>query len=118
MNPLLLKVLGGLAALALLSGGAALAVKSVYDKGYAAAEAECKAKGEAQAAAIQQALNDVSRDYEALRQKADRVRTERTNTVREIYREVPAPPIECAPDTRALRLLDAAISDADPSVKR
>ena len=114
MIPLQYKLIGLVVALALLSGGAALAVKSVYDKGYAAAEAECKAKGDAQAQAIQQALNDVSRDYEALRQKADKVRTERTNTVREIYREVPAPPIECAPDTRALRLLDAAISDANP----
>jgi uncharacterized membrane protein len=114
MIPLPYTLIGLVAALVLLVGGAALGVKSIYARGYAAAEADCKAKGEAQAKAMQQALADVSRDYEALRQKADKVRTERTNTVREIYREVPAPPIECAPDPRALRLLDAAISDANP----
>jgi hypothetical protein len=57
--------------------------------------------------AVQERLNNVSTLYEAERERASRVNTERTNTVREIYRDV-AVPAECAlPDASYGLLVDS-----------
>lgn len=57
--------------------------------------------------AVQERLNNVSTLYEAERERASRVNTERTNTVREIYRDVTVP-AECAlPDVSYGLLLDS-----------
>jgi hypothetical protein len=57
--------------------------------------------------AVQERLNNVSTLYEAERERASRVNTERTNTVREIYRDVTVP-AECAlPDVSYGLLVDS-----------
>ena len=57
--------------------------------------------------AVQERLNNVSTLYEAERERASRVDTERTNTVREIYRDVIVP-AECAlPDVSYGLLVDS-----------
>jgi len=56
---------------------------------------------------VQERLNNVSTLYEAERERASRVATERTNTVREIYRDVTVP-AECAlPDVSYGLLVDS-----------
>jgi len=57
--------------------------------------------------AVQERLNNVSTLYEAERERASRVNTERTNTVREIYETVEVP-AECAlPDVSFSLLVDS-----------
>jgi hypothetical protein len=57
--------------------------------------------------AVQERLNNVSTLYEAERERASRVNTERTNTVREIYETVEVP-AECAlPDVSYELLVDS-----------
>lgn len=57
--------------------------------------------------AVQERLNEISTLYEAERERASRVHTERTNTVREIYRDVTVP-AECAlPDASYGLLVDS-----------
>lgn len=57
--------------------------------------------------AVQERLNNVSTLYEAERERASRVATERTNTVREIYETVKVP-AECAlPDVSYGLLVDS-----------
>lgn len=57
--------------------------------------------------AVQERLNNVSTLYEAERERASRVATERTNTVREIYETVKVP-VECAlPDVSYGLLVDS-----------
>jgi len=56
---------------------------------------------------VQERLNNVSTLYEAERERASRINTERTNTVREIYRDVTVP-AECAlPDVSYGLLVDS-----------
>lgn len=59
---------------------------------------------------VQERLNNVSTLYEAERERASRVNTERTNTVREIYRDV-AVPAECALPDVSFSLLNSAVRD-------
>jgi hypothetical protein len=60
--------------------------------------------------AVQERLNNVSTLYEAERERASRVNTERTNTVREIYRDVTVP-AECALPDVSYGLLIGAVRD-------
>jgi hypothetical protein len=60
--------------------------------------------------AVRERLNNVSTLYEAERERASRVATERTNTVREIYRDV-AVPAECALPDVSYGLLIGAVRD-------
>jgi len=59
---------------------------------------------------VQERLNNVSTLYEAERKRASRVNTERTNTVREIYRDVTVP-AECALPDVSYGLLIGAVRD-------
>jgi len=59
---------------------------------------------------VQDRLNNVSTLYEAERERASRVATERTNTVREIYRDVTVP-AECALPDVSYGLLIGAVRD-------
>jgi hypothetical protein len=63
-------------------------------------------------AKLQDALNKVSTDYENFKANSNVVRETRTNTVREIYRNVEVDP-GCAPVPAAVGVLDAAISSAN-----
>lgn len=61
--------------------------------------------------AVQERLNEVSTLYEAERERASRVATERTNTVREYYRDVPALADGCALPDPMFGLLIGAVRD-------
>lgn len=61
--------------------------------------------------AVQERLNEVSTLYEAERERASRVATERTNTVREYYRDVPALADGCALPDPMFGLLISAVRD-------
>ena len=61
--------------------------------------------------AVQERLNEVSTLYEAERERASRVATERTNTVREYYRDVPALADGCALPDPMFGLLVGAVRD-------
>lgn len=61
--------------------------------------------------AVQERLNNVSTLYEAERERASRVATERTNTVREYYRDVPALADGCALPDPMFGLLVGAVRD-------
>lgn len=62
--------------------------------------------------AVQERLNNVSTLYEAERERASRVATERTNTVREYYKNVYVPD-ECSVDDGVFGLLVGAVRDAN-----
>ena len=114
MTLLQIKLLAGAAALAVFLAGSGFLAKTIYDKGYRAAEAECQARADTQRAAMQKAFDETSRELEIARAKADKVRVERTATIREIYRDSPTASADCAPHPDALRVLDDALSDAAP----
>jgi len=61
--------------------------------------------------AVQERLNEVSTLYEAERERASRVATERTNTVREYYRDGPAVAAECGIPDPMFGLLISAVRD-------
>ncbi len=61
--------------------------------------------------AVQERLNNVSTLYEAERERASRVATERTNTVREYYRDGPSVPAECGIPDPMFGLLVSAVRD-------
>lgn len=114
MTGLQIKIIAALVSALVFFGGAALIAKGLYDNGYRAAEEACEAQARKQIEAIQGALDTAARELEIERAKADKVRVERTATIREIYRDVPQAPAVCAPDPGALRVLDDALSDAAP----
>jgi hypothetical protein len=61
----------------------------------------------------QKVVDDVSQTYESERDQTNVVATERTNTIREIYKTVPAVPVDCAAPDAVRRLLESGIRDAN-----
>jgi hypothetical protein len=61
----------------------------------------------------QKVVDDVSQTYEDKRDQADVVATERTNTIREIYRTAPAVPVDCAGSDALRRVLESGVRDAN-----
>jgi hypothetical protein len=116
-NPVMLYALGGALILGVASG------YKVRDWQCDAAFAKALEKAEKLRVKKQEVVDNVSQTYESERNQADVVATERTNTIREIYKTVPAIAPDCsAPD--ALRgLLESGVRDAnataasEPSVK-
>ena len=116
-NPIMIYALAGA-----LRIGAASGYK-VRDWQCDAAYAKALEKAEKLRVKKQEVVDNVSQTYEIERNQADVVATERTNTIREIYKTAPAIPVDCsAPD--ALRgLLESSVRDANadatskPSVK-
>jgi hypothetical protein len=116
-NPVMLYALGGALILGVASG------YKVRDWQCDAAFAKALEKAEKLRVKKQEVVDNVSQTYESERNQADVVATERTNTIREIYKTVPAIAPDCsAPD--ALRgLLESSVRDAnataasEPSVK-
>jgi hypothetical protein len=116
-NPVMLYALGGALILGAASG------YKVRDWQCDAAFAKALEKAEKLRVKKQEVVDNVSETYESERNQADVVATERTNTIREIYKTVPAIAPDCsAPD--ALRgLLESSVRDAnataasEPSVK-
>jgi hypothetical protein len=78
-----------------------------------AAYAKALEKAEKLRAKKQEIVYDVSQTYEAERDKADVVATERINTIREIYKTAPAVPVDCAAPDAVRRLLEGSVRDAN-----
>ena len=61
----------------------------------------------------QEVVDNVSQTYEVERDQANVVATERTNTIREIYKTAPAVPVDCAGSDALRRVLESGVSDAN-----
>lgn len=109
-NPLLIYVAAGTLVI-----GAAAGYK-VRDWQCDAAYSKALEKAEKQRAEMQKAVDDVSLVYEDERDQANVVATERTNTIREIYKTAPAVPADCAPPDGISGLLEGSIRDANAAV--
>jgi len=78
-----------------------------------AAYSKALEKAEKQRAEMQKAVDDVSQVYEVERDQANVVATERTNTIREIYKTAPAVPADCTPPDGISGLLESGVRDAN-----
>jgi len=107
LNPIMFYVAAGT-----LVVGAAAGYK-VRDWQCDAAYSKALEKAEKQRAEMQKAVDDVSQVYEVERDQAHVVATERTNTIREIYKTAPAVPADCAAPDGVSRLLESGIRDAN-----
>ena len=61
----------------------------------------------------QEVVDNVSQTYESERDQANVVATERTNTIREIYKTAPAVPVDCAGSDALRRVLESGVRDAN-----
>ena len=78
-----------------------------------ASYAEALEKAQKQAAKKQEVVYDISQTYETQRDQANVVATERTNTIREIYKTAPAVPVDCSAPEPVRRLLESSVRDAN-----
>jgi len=78
-----------------------------------AANAKAMEKAEKQRVKKQEVVDVISQTYEAQRDKANGVATERTYTIREIYKTAPAVPVDCAAPDAVRKLLESGIRDAN-----
>ena len=78
-----------------------------------AAYAKALEKAEKSQVKKQEVVDDVSQTYESQRDQANVVATERTHTIREIYKTVPAIPADCAAPDALRRLLESSVRDAN-----
>lgn len=106
-NPLMLYATAG----ALVIGAAA--GYKVRDWQCDAAYAKALEKAEKSRAKKEKVVFDVSQTYEEERNQANVVATERTNTIREIYKTAPAVPVDCSAPDAVRRLLEGSIRDAN-----
>ena len=106
-NPLMVYVAAGTLVI-----GAAAGYK-VRDWQCDAAYSKALEKAEKQRAEMQKAVDDVSQVYEVERDQANVVATERTNTIREIYKTAPAVPADCTPPDGISGLLEGSVRDAN-----
>ena len=106
-NPVMLYALGGALIIGVASG------YKVRDWQCDAAYAKALEKAEKLRAQKQEVVDNVSQTYEAERDQANVVATERTNTIREIYKTAPAVPVDCAGSDALRRVLESGIRDAN-----
>lgn len=106
-NPLIVYVAAGTLVI-----GAAAGYK-VRDWQCDAAYSKALEKAEKQRAEMQKAVDDVSLVYEVERNQANVVATERTNTIREIYKTAPSVPADCTPPDGISGLLEGSVRDAN-----
>lgn len=78
-----------------------------------AAYAEALEKANKQREKIEGKFHAISQAYEAKRDKADVVVAGKRETIREIYKTLPAVPADCTPDSRVVRLLEGSIHRAN-----
>jgi hypothetical protein len=104
-------VMGYVAAGALIIGAAS--GYKVRDWQCDAAFAKALEKAEKLRVKKQEVVDDVSQTYESERDQANVVATERTNTIREIYKTAPAVPVDCAGSDALRRVLESGVSDAN-----
>ena len=106
-NPIMLYAAAG----ALIAGAAA--GYKVRDWQCDAAYAKAMEKAEKQRVKKQEVVDVISQTYEAQRDKANGVATERTYTIREIYKTAPAVPVDCAAPDAVRKLLESGVRDAN-----
>jgi putative sterol carrier protein len=106
-NPMLLYAVAGALVIGVASG------YKVRDWQCDAAFAKALEKAEKLRVKKQEVVDDVSQTYETERDQADVVATERTNTIREIYKTAPAVPVDCAGSDALRRVLEGGVRDAN-----
>ena len=106
-NPILLYAVGGALIIGAASG------YKVRDWQCDAAFAKALEKAEKLRVKKQEIVDDVSQTYEDQRDQANGVATERTYTIREIYKTTPAVPVDCTAPDSVRRLLESSVSDAN-----
>jgi hypothetical protein len=106
-NPMLLYAVAGALVIGVASG------YKVRDWQCDAAFAKALEKAEKLRVKKQEIVDDVSQTYETERDQADVVATERTNTIREIYKTAPAVPVDCAGSDALRRVLEGGVRDAN-----
>ena len=110
MNPVPLNVtLIAMAVVLVVSGGLGYKLRDMQAK---AESAKALDEANSKTAKLQAKFDKVSTDYENFKAKSNVILETRTNTIREIYRNVPVDP-GCAPVPAAVSVLDAAISSAN-----
>ena len=107
INPVMGYVAAGALVIGLASGW------TVRDWRCDAAFAKALEKAEKLRVKKQEVVDDVSKTYESERDQANVVATERTNTIREIYKTAPAVPVDCAGSDALRRVLESGVSDAN-----
>jgi len=107
INPVMIYGLAG----ALLIGAAS--GYKVRDWQCDAAFAKALEKAEKLRVKKQEVVDNVSQTYESERDQANVVATERTNTIREIYKTAPAIPVDCAGSDALRRVLESGVRDAN-----
>jgi hypothetical protein len=106
-NSILLYAVGGALILGAASG------YKVRDWQCDAAYAKALEKAEKLRVKKQEIVDNVSQTYEVERDQANVVATERTNTIREIYKTAPAVPVDCAGSDALRRVLEGSVRDAN-----
>ena len=106
-KPILLYAVGGALIIGVASG------YKVRDWQCDAAFAKALEKAEKLRVKKQEVVDNVSQTYESERDQANVVATERTNTIREIYKTAPAVPVDCAGSDALRRLLEGSVRDAN-----
>jgi len=107
INPLMIYGLAGALVIGAASG------YTVRDWQCDAAYAKALEKAEKARVKKQGIVNDVSETYEVERDQANVVETKRTETIREIYKTVPAIPVDCSAPDALRRLLESSVRDAN-----
>jgi len=107
INPVMIYGLAGALIIGAASG------YKVRDWQCDAAFAKALEKAEKLRVKKQEVVDDVSKTYESERDQANVVATERTNTIREIYKTAPAVPVDCAGSDALRRVLESGVSDAN-----
>ena len=107
INPLMGYVAAGALVIGIAAGW------KVKDWQCDAAYAKALEQAEKQRKELQGKIDDISTVYQIERDKADVVVAGKTSTVREIYKTIPAVPVDCAVDARVLGMLESSVSDAN-----
>ena len=107
INPVMIYGLAGALIIGAASG------YKVRDWQCDAAFAKALEKAEKLRVKKQEVVDDVSKTYESERDQANVVATERTNTIREIYKTAPAVPVDCAGSDALRRVLESGVSNAN-----
>ena len=107
INPVMIYGLAGALIIGAASG------YKVRDWQCDAAFAKALEKAEKLRVKKQEVVDDVSQTYESERDQANVVATERTNTIREIYKTAPAIPVDCAGSDALRRVLESGVRDAN-----
>jgi hypothetical protein len=107
INPVMIYGLAGALIIGAASG------YKVRDWQCDAAYAKALEKAEKLRVKKQEVVDNVSQTYEVERDQANVVATERTNTIREIYKTAPAVPVDCAGSDALRGVLESSVRDAN-----